>query len=240
MYNLVMNPEFYKKAVSQNLKRIRESKGLSTSIIAEILGVSQAKFSYIEHCKGILSAADVAILSRKLNVPITDFFSGINDEDKSERQDLIQQLARFGAVLLAAPKGIIVDAIPFEDVFVLALGFLEDERLHQGFLTALITQAGEQEIIVDQIYAHIGSSPFLITRALKEARLALEIIQRLPENKNFYKLRVVKQIEKISKVAESTLKSAGWKDFESGLIHFGEDQLTGFVEFVTECLYAKK
>src|SRR3989338_8459530 len=154
-----MEAESYKKTVNQNLRQIRESKGLSTAALAQILGVSQAKISYIENSKGVLSAADVALLSRRLNVPVTEFFHGLNDGDESGVAPLIPHLARYGAVLLAKPKGIVLQALSFEEVFARTLGFLEDARVHQGFLAALIIHAATREIHVDRIFAQIGDNP---------------------------------------------------------------------------------
>ena len=69
-----MEQDTYNKTLSKNLKAIRRRKGLTTLDLAKILDVSQSKISYIENCKGVLSARDVAILARKLGIPVTAFF----------------------------------------------------------------------------------------------------------------------------------------------------------------------
>lgn len=238
MYTSYMESNLYKKTVNKNLRHIRETKGLSTTQLAAILGVSQAKVSYIENGKGILSAADVAMLSRRLNVPVTAFFQGLSDTDERGVNVLIHHLVRFGAVLLAKPKGIISKVIPFEDVFVQALGYLEDPRLHQAFLAALITQALNQDIHSDRIFAQIGSSPFLVTKTLEETRLAIHVCNALAKSKEkSFSSRAKTQLVSLVTKTEEILKSAGWHAIVS---QHSEDDLPELTSFVSECLDAKR
>lgn len=234
-----METDSFKKTVSQNLKRIREAKGLSTSDLARVLGVSQAKISYIEHCKGVLSAADVALLSRRLNVPVTEFFRGLTEIDSSGTHELIHHLVRFGAVLLSKPKGIIVEPRPFEDVFAHALGFLDDIRLHQGFLAALILQAATRELQIGRIFAMIGNSPFLVATAAHEARLAITIVDQLSRQNGFSGSRAKRQLLRIIESADRICKGAGWSGIAAGP-PIKEDQIPELSEFVAGCLDAKK
>src|SRR4051812_16438293 len=128
-----MDRDTYNKVLSRNLQTIRRSKGLTTVDLAKILGVSQAKISYIENCKGILSARDVAILACKLDVPVTEFFKGLDKvEDLSPSQVVAGQLAAYGATLLIKPQVTPVKEVPFEEVFSQSLGFMEDDRLNKG------------------------------------------------------------------------------------------------------------
>lgn len=233
-----METNLYKKTVNENLRRIRETQGLSTTQLAKILGVSQAKVSYIENGKGILSAADVAILSRRLSVPVTEFFKGLEDSDETGTKELIHHFVRFGAILLAKPKGISMKAVPFEDVFVRGLSFLDDPRLHQAFHAALITQASTQEIHLDRILAQVGGSPFLIGKTLKEVRVALQIIKAYTKTlKTALPPRAKTQLLALEEKALEVLKSARWTDEP----HHSEDaELPEITKFVVECFHAKK
>jgi len=232
-----MEADFYKKAVIQNLRRIREQKGLSTTQIAKILGVSQAKISYIENGKGILSAADVATLSRRLGVPVTEFFQGMDETDTTGAKELTHQLVRFGATLLAKPKGITKSATPFENVFVQALSFLDDPRIHQAFHAALIEQASIREIHFDRIFSQIGSSPFLLIKALQEVHLALEVLRLYPKStKDKIPPRAKSQLSNFAEKAQEILASAGWKS-EKGNAPF--EEADAIAEFIAECRHAQ-
>ena len=124
-----MEKDTYKKTLSQNLRAIRRRKGRTTVDLAKILGVSQAKISYIEHCKGILSARDIAVLARRLGVPVTEFFKGLDKVDEiSSSQALAGQLVPYGATLLIKSPNIPIKEIPFEEVFTQSLGFIDDDE----------------------------------------------------------------------------------------------------------------
>ncbi len=228
-----METDLYKKTVIQNLRRIREQKGLSTTQLAEILGVSQAKVSYIENGKGVLSAADVATLSRRLGVPVAEFFSGLDEIDASGSKEIIHQLVRFGATLLAKPKGITKSSPPFEEVFVKALSFLDDPRLHHAFHAALIEQAATQVIHFDRVFSQIGSNPFLLNRSLQELRIALEVLRIYPNvAKDKIPPRAKTQLQFFAEKARETLASANWNaEEEKARIEEAEP----IAEFVAEC-----
>ena len=229
-----MDKDSYSKTLSQNLKAIRRSKGLTTVDLAKILGVSQAKISYIEHCKGVLSARDVAVLARKLDIPVTEFFRGLDkNEDISDSQALAGQLVHYGATLLVKPPSIPLKEIPFEEVFSQSLGFIDDERLHKGFCAALITQATSKEINVDRIFALIGNNPFLIGRIAEEAQICLQIIEVLNREKEWVGPRAKRQLEKILFV--TTELQGGNK-----AISLSPGELGDLASFVGECLDAKR
>jgi transcriptional regulator with XRE-family HTH domain len=232
-----MERDRYKKTLSQNLKAIRRSKGLTTVDLAKILGVSQAKISYIEHCKGILSARDVAILSRRLDVPVTEFFRGLSEpEDASGLKELVGHLVRFGAVLLAKPAGITLRALPFEDVFARSLGFIEDERLHRGFCAALITQAAAREISIDRVFAIIGDNPFLTSKAAEQAERCLKVIERLNLKKQRISARAKQQIQKLLSVANGLLEPSK----RDGIRTPCSEEISNIADFVEDCLNAKR
>ncbi len=232
-----MGNEHYKKTLCKNLKAIRRSKGLSGNALAKILNTSQAKISYIENGKGVLSAEDIAVLSRRLNVPVIEFYSGLTDVlDLTKTKSLTHQLAHFGATLLIKPAGVALEATPFEEVFASSLAFIEDDRLHKGFCTALIKQASDHEINVDRIFSIIGNNPFLIEKALEQAELCLEIISRLDKKKLKIHHRSVLQLEKISNVAKGLLETkAGSR--QSNRQNVELEDLTHFVE---DCLNVKR
>lgn len=228
-----MGTDFYSKTLSQNLKAIRQEKGLTTIEVAKILGVSQAKVSYIENGKGVLSARDVAVLSRRLDVPVTEFFQGLDkDQEKSEKADVTRDLAFYGAALLAKPPGVTLKAPPFEDVISRAFAFIEDDRLHKAFCTALITQASSKRLNVDRIFALIGNNPYLVRRAAEEARICLQIIDILNRDAQTIIPRAARQIEKIIPVAEEIL---GGRYVKTPTI----ENIADLAEFVGECLHAK-
>jgi transcriptional regulator with XRE-family HTH domain len=230
-----METDNYTKKLSQNLKSIRQSKGLTTVDLARILGVSQAKISYIEHCKGILSARDLAVLSRRLDVPISEFFRGITEpEDATGVNELVIHLARYGAVLLAKPAGVTLHAVPFEDVFARALGFIEDDRLHKGFCAAWIAQAARREINIDRIFALIGNNPFLTDKAAEQAQICLQIVDWLNEKKKQVHARSKQQISKIEFIANRLLANPHSKAVLTN------DELSDLGQFVEECLSAKR
>jgi transcriptional regulator with XRE-family HTH domain len=224
-----MEPDRYTKTLSQNLRSIRKNKGLTTVDLAKILGISQAKVSYIEHCKGVLSARDIAVLSRKLDVPITEFFRGLNEpEDASGAKDLALQLARYGAVLLAKPSGVTFESVPFEEVVARALGFIEDDRLHKGFCAALISQAAHREINVDRIFALIGDNPFLTDKIFQQANTCLEIVELLNLKRQKVVPRAKQQISKIAAVAKNLIG-------ETRSTIPAKDELSDLAEFVGDC-----
>ena len=229
-----MNKDTYSKTLSENLKAIRRSKGLTTVDLAKILGVSQAKISYIEHCKGVLSARDVAVLSRRLDIPVTEFFRGLDKvDDGSVYKDLVGHLVRFGATLLAKPSGITLKNIPVEEVFSETLGFVEDDRLHKGFCAALIIQAATKEINVDRIFALIGNNPFLVGRIADEAQVCLQIIKVLNQAEKRVSPRGARQIEKILSVANELQGSKKLKPRPPG-------EIEDLADFVKDCLHAKR
>jgi transcriptional regulator with XRE-family HTH domain len=230
-----MEIDRFTKALSRNLRSIRKSKGLTAVDLAKILGVSQAKISYIEHCKGVLSARDIAVLSRRLDVPVTEFFRGLDEPDnESGTKNLANHLVHYGAVLLSKSSGLTLSPTPFEDVFAQALGFIEDDRLHKGFCAAWITQAANREINVDRIFALIGDNPFLTVKAGAEAQICLKIIDLLSRKKDRILPRAKQQILKIADVANSLLNKP-----KSELI-LSEAELADLAEFVRDCLNAKK
>ena len=118
------------------------------------------------------------------------------------------------------------------------LSFLEDPRLHQAFHAALITQASTQEIHLDRILAQIGGSPFLLTKALKEVRIALEIIKTYTRRlTTALPPRAKTQLLALEGKALEVLKSAGWTNKPD---RSENTDLPEIAEFVAECLHAKK
>lgn len=229
-----MNNDTYNKTLSQNLKAIRKNKGLTTIDLAKILGVSQAKISYIEHGKGVLSARDIAVLARKLDIPVTDFFRGLDkDADSSEQKNIAGHLVHYGASHLAKSSGTILKALPFEEVFSHAFEFVEDDRLHKAFCAALIIQAATKGINTDRIFALTGSNPFLLYRIAEEAQICLQIIEILNRKKKLISPRAKRQISKIFSVAEELVGKKVNKALSIG-------ELSDLALFVGECLHAKK
>lgn len=232
-----MERDRYKEALSRNLREIRKAKGLTTVDLAKILGVSQAKVSYIEHCKGVLSAEDVAILSKRLSVPIADFYRGLEDsEDPTGTNELVGQLVRYGAVLLAKPRGLKLEPLPFEEVFASSLGFIEDDRLHKGFCAALITQASRAEINVDQIFSIIGNNPFLMKKALDEARLCINIVELLATKGEHFRPRTKIQLGQIVSMAHFFTYNPLTQNAEPK----PQNELSDLADFVADCLHAQK
>jgi transcriptional regulator with XRE-family HTH domain len=232
-----MNTDRYTKILSQNLRSIRKSKGITAVELAKILDVSQAKISYIEHCKGVLSARDIAVLSQKLNIPVSEFFRGLNDpEDTSELKELTGHLVRFGAVLLAKPSRIPLRVVPFEKVFANSLGFIEDDRLHKGFCAALITQAASQEINVDRIFSIIGNNPFLTNKAAQESLLCVKVVDSLNRETDQINPRTKQQLQRIAFEAKQ-LSSTSKSDDSPTL---SNEEISEIAEFVEDCLNAKK
>ena len=93
-----MREDSYSRTLRENLRSIRKAKGLTTFDVAKILGVSQAKISYIETGRGVLSARDVAVLARHLDIPVVDFFRGLEYAANATAQaEIANQLAHFGA-----------------------------------------------------------------------------------------------------------------------------------------------
>ncbi|MGE4105626.1 MAG: helix-turn-helix domain-containing protein [Bacteriovoracia bacterium] len=231
-----MDKDLISKTLSKNLKAIRRSKGLTTTDLAKVLGVSQAKVSYIEHCKGVLSARDIAVLARRLDVPVIEFFRGLDkSEDASDSRDLIRQLVHYGANHLAKPPGISLKEKPFEEVLSQALGFIEDERLHQGFCAALIRQAATKEINVDRIFALIGNNPFLVGRIIDEVLICLKIVKILNRDEEFILPRATLQLEQILTVAKNLLGVSA-----RGTASPSPSEISGLASFVKDCLHAKK
>ncbi|MGK5083377.1 helix-turn-helix transcriptional regulator [Bdellovibrionota bacterium FG-1] len=228
----------YEKILSQNLKSIRKSKGLTTVDLAKILGVSQAKISYIENCKGVLSGGNIAILSKRLNVPITDFFRGLSEEEETSGvKELIGHLVRFGAVLLSKPAGIVLKAISFEEVFAQSLGFIGDDRLHKGFCTALIFQAAHTEINVDRIFAMIGNNPFLIKKVVDQSTLCIRVIAQLEgRNEKYHFTRAKWQLRNLISIAQEVYGVHELIENEQSLA----SDVFDIANFVQECLNAKK
>lgn len=235
LYILIMEQDRYKKVLNQNLKEIRKNKGLTAVDVAQILGVSQAKISYIENDKGVLSARDVAVLSKKLNIPVTEFYRGLDKiEPYSEIKETMGNLAHFGATLLAKPSFVPLKPVPFEEVFATSLAYIEDDRLNKAFHAALISHASSQELNIDRIFAIIGNNPFLLKKAAEQARLSLETIQLLNKKKETIRPRGKKQIEKIISVAtELTGKQETRKSHSP-------EELRDLADFVGDCLKAKR
>ncbi len=242
-----MEQDLFSKALSQNLRAIRRSKGLTAIDVARILGVSQAKISYIENCKGVLSARDVAILSRRLNVPVTEFFRGLDSvEGVSDRQQLVGQLVHYGAVLLAKPAGILLKEVPFEEVVSEALGFIEDDRIHKGFCAALISHTARNEINTDRIFALIGSNAFLVVRLREMARICIQIVRALNHKKKTVSPRAERQLQKILKTSNELVhlgflgRPQTVDEVESIDAVASVDQVGDLASFVEESLNAKK
>jgi transcriptional regulator with XRE-family HTH domain len=179
--SLTMDPNLCKKALARNLRRIRKAKKLSTTEIAEILGTSQARVSYLEHEKGTLSAVDVALLSRSLAIPLEEFFQDLSPVDETGGKQLTQQLIRFGANALQRPL-VVTETQVFEDVFVKSLAFLDETSVHHAFHGALLSYLADHELRFSRIYAQIGSNPFLLNQVLEELYLALEVLRLSPKS----------------------------------------------------------
>jgi hypothetical protein len=209
--------------------------------------MSQAKISYIENCKGVLSARDVAVLSRRLNVPITEFFRGLDSaEGASDRQQLVGQLVHYGAVLLAKPAGIVLKETPFEEVVNEALGFIEDERIYRGFCAALISHASRKEINIDRIFALIGGNAFLVLRLREVVRACLLVIRELNYEKKTVSPRAERQLRHIQATTNALvhLRHVGQPQATEGVKSIytlpSTDQVGDLVSFVAESLNAKK
>jgi transcriptional regulator with XRE-family HTH domain len=217
------------------LRAIRKAKGLTTASVAKILGVSQAKISYIEHCKGVLSARDVALLAKKLNVPVLEFFRGIDQEpEPTEREKLAGQLIHYGATLLANPSWVVAKYPPFEEVFSKALGYIEDDRLHKAFCAALVNQAATKEINTDHIFALTGNNLFLLRRVVEEVQVSLAVIENLNRYEAIVRPRAKRQLEKVQDMAKELSGAAA-----SGR-HHSIEEIAEITEFVGKCLHAKK
>lgn len=237
MYNLTMGNELYKKTLSQNLKTIRRTHGLSGSDVAKILNTSQAKISYIEHGKGVLSAEDIAILSRRLNIPITTFFAGLSeDADITGVKNITQQLAEYGAAFLIKPSGVTLKQTPFEIVFINSLPYIEDDRLHKGLCAALIIHSSTNEINIDRIFSVIGNNPFLINKAYELSVLCLTVINNLDKKKFKQAKRATSQINKLLITSQGLLKSSG----QNPLVNESNIDIADFTAFVEDCLNVKK
>jgi transcriptional regulator with XRE-family HTH domain len=230
-----MQQDFYSKTLSQNLREIRRRKGLTTTDVARILGVSQAKISYIEHGRGVLSARDVAVLSRRLDIPVTEFYLGLDKAEASSGQnELANQLAYFGAKFLAKPAGVQLSSPPFEEVIGEALSFIEDDRLHKAFCAALIIQAATSELNVDRVFALIGNNPFLVSRIAEESQICLQLIATLNRETNLVPARAKRQLERIRDLA---LSLAGDKIKNRPL---SPGEILDLASFVGECLRAER
>ncbi len=230
-----MRQDPYSKTIRENLRAIRKQKGLTTFDVANILGVSQAKISYIETGRGVLSARDVAVLARHLGIPVIRFFVGLEKpEDTTAKGELANQLAHFGATLLAKPAGVPLSPIPFEEVFSKALSFLEDDRLHKAFCAALILHARAKEIHTDRIFALTANNPFLLKKIAEESQVCLQIIEILNRPEKRIGPRAKRQIEKILGIARDL---AGASLPPRPLSPGEADDLAGFVG---DCLHAKK
>ncbi len=232
-----MEQDHYTKTLIKNLKAIRKSKGLTATDVAEVLDVSQAKISYIENGKGVLSARDIAVLSSRLNIPVIEFFKGLEEiEGETETSEVISHLVRYGAVLLTRRQKLPINDLPFEEVFANALGFLEDDRLQKGFCAALITQAASAEIHIDRVFAQIGNNPFLLAKTKFQAELCLRVIEHLLEKKFKVNPRAKRQIQKIASLTQALL---GKKDSNLVTTVTNEDVLNT-AEFVEDCLNARR
>lgn len=230
-----MEHDRYSKTLSQNLRAIRKNKGLTTVDVARILGVSQAKISYIEHCKGVLSARDVAVLAKRLNVPVTDFFRDLSeDEETSGINGIVGHLVRFGATLLAKPAGVPLASQPFEEIIARSLGFLDDDRLQKGFCAALITHASRGEINTDRLFALIGNNPFLTAKVFEQAHVCLKVIDILIRKKQHINPRAKQQIQKVAAVSESLHASPKTRSITTSDVEPAD-----IAEFVKDCLNAK-
>lgn len=65
--------------VGQNIKRIRKEKGLTQVQLADLVQYNQGTIANIENSSyQTFSLEFIYILSKKLNVPIAEFFKGIN------------------------------------------------------------------------------------------------------------------------------------------------------------------
>jgi transcriptional regulator with XRE-family HTH domain len=237
-----MEQDRYRQTISSNLRAIRKSKGLTTVDLAKILSASQAKISYIENCKGVLSAEDIAVLSRRLNVPIAEFFAGLVEPDgEGSLEAVTGQLVRYGAVLLAKPSTELAKLLPFENVFARSLAFMDDQRIKQAVCTALIAQASETELHPRRIFAEIGNNQYLIREAAEVARLCLEVIRDLnaerDRRKPLVRARATGQIQGIEDLARSLLPPSAGSRQKPG---FDLAELGEIEEFVEGCLDAKR
>lgn len=65
--------------VGQNIKRIRKEKGLTQVQLADLVQYNQGTIANTENSSyQTFSLEFIYILSKKLNVPIAEFFKGIN------------------------------------------------------------------------------------------------------------------------------------------------------------------
>lgn len=230
-----MNSDFYNKTISHNLRKIRREKGLTTTELAKILGTSQAKISYIENSKGVLSARDVAILSRKLDVPVTEFFRGLDRlEEPSEQLEIAALLVHYGATHLAKPAKVTIQTAAFEEVFSKALAFIEDDRLHKAFCAALILQAAKKEIHFDRIFALTGNNPYLVQKISQEGSICLQIIEILNREKKLVGPRAKRQIERLISISDELQGGKKSKPLPSNA------EVRELAHFVEKCLYAER
>ena len=228
-----MEADFFNKTISRNLKLIRKSKGLTTEDLAKILKVSQAKISYMENCKGVLSARDIAILSKRLDLPITEFFKGLDAPgEHSEKDRVASFLIHYGAHELSNPLGLMLEVPTFEQVIQLALGYIEDDRLQKALCAALIAQSAKKDLNVDRIFALIGNNLFLVRQIAKIARLCLSVIEVSNREKVIVSNRSKRQLEKLANAAQ---------DFSGSVALTPSPEETSEVtRFVWKSLNAKK
>ena len=228
-----MEADFYNKTISRNLRQIRKDRGLTTDDFAKILKVSQAKISYIENCKGILSARDIAIIAKHLDLPVTDFFKGLDRPgEHTEQERLASFLIQYGANELSNPAGLILKAPPFEEVIQQALGYIEDNRLHKAFCAALIVQAAKKDLNIDRIFALTGNNLFLVKQLAKIANLCLGVVENLNGKKVVIANRAKKQIRRILEIAQELSGNVA--------LAYSFDEISDVASFVGKCLNAKK
>lgn len=65
--------------IGKNLKRIRQEKGLTQVQLADLVQYNEGTIANIENNSfQTFSIEFIYVVSKKLNVPITEFFKGIN------------------------------------------------------------------------------------------------------------------------------------------------------------------
>lgn len=71
---------FIRKQVGKNVEAIRSSRGVSQSLLARMTGVDRSHINRLENARNNVSLDILVKIADGLDVPITEFFKGLDEK----------------------------------------------------------------------------------------------------------------------------------------------------------------
>ena len=78
------------KQVGRRIRELREARGLTQEKLAEAAGINAKYVGAIERGTVNLTLASISKICKTLDVPVTELFTGVGSNPKSDREEVLR------------------------------------------------------------------------------------------------------------------------------------------------------